>query len=51
MFLIYINNKPLKCSDGKVYLFEKVKDAVKIVNICYGISAFKTFAKIKRNLN
>jgi hypothetical protein len=49
MFSIYINNKPLKCTEGTVYTYATVKEAVKMINICYGIASFKTFCKIKRN--
>jgi len=49
MFSIYINNKAMHCTDGTIYKFKTVKDAVRMVNICYGLSAFKKIVKIRRN--
>jgi hypothetical protein len=52
MFVISIHNKCMSCSDGSIYYFPTSKEAAYIVDICYGLSAFKRgickIQKVKR---
>ena len=47
-FLVLINQKPMQCTDGRIYTYQTTREAVRIVDICYGISSFKKTIKIKR---
>ena len=49
---ILIGNKPLKCSDGRTYEFDTIREAVKMVSICYGLNSLLNevdIAPAKRN--
>ena len=48
MFVILINNQPLQTYIGEVYKYANNKEAVKVVEMCYGLSAFKKFCKLKK---
>ena len=48
MFYILINKQPMQTKDGKIYEFKTSKEAVRVVYICYGLSALNKFVKIKK---
>lgn len=38
----------MQTKDGKIYEFKTSKEAVRVVYICYGLSALNKFVKIKK---
>jgi len=46
-FIILIHGKPMKPSNGSPYAFTSVMEAIRTVDMCYGLSALKDGVEIK----
>lgn len=38
MFVITVNGSYMHCTDGTVYTYGTLKEALRIIDICYGLS-------------
>jgi hypothetical protein len=38
-YIILVNGKPKKPTDGQPYRFDSIKDAIRVVDISYGLSS------------
>lgn len=39
MFVITVSGKYMHCTDGSIYTYSTLKEALIIVDICYGLSS------------